>query len=128
MGAIKQLSRAVKDLMDSFVGVFRKKPKRSRGSSEPVMVKVHRSWKKEKAPAAQKKESVQIIEQQKMRIPGIRQLKRITAAFLLFINFVFSQFLLGSLGKSAQPMFLLFLGNSLILVDYLWKTRGKKKE
>ena len=127
MGVIKQLSRAVKDLMDSFVGIFRKKPKRSRSSSEPVMVKVHRSWKKE-APAAQKKGSVQIIEQQKMRIPGLRQFKRILAGFLLFINFVFIQFLLGSLGQSAQPMFLLFLGNSVILVDYLWKTRGKKKE
>lgn len=127
MGAVKQLSRAIRDLMDSFVGIFRKKSKRSRRSSEPVMVKVPSKWKKP-STAVQKKDRVQIIEQQKMRIPGIRQLKRITAAFLLFINFVFSQFLLGSLGKSAQPMFLLFLGNSLILVDYLWKTRGKKKE
>jgi hypothetical protein len=31
--------------------------------------------------------------------------------------------MLGSLGSAAQPMFAVFLGNSFILLDYLWKTR-----
>ena len=122
MGAVKQLSRALRNLIDSFVGIFRSKPKRrSRRDSEPEMVKVPTKWKK--SQALEKKERVKVIEQQKMRIPGIRSLKRYLAAFLLFINFVFSQFLLGTVGAGAQPMFLIFLGNSLILVDYLWKTR-----
>lgn len=123
MGAVKQLKRALSNLIESFVGLFRRKPKkRARRSSEPELVKVPRKWKKDSA--AQKKEKVKVIEQQKMRIPGIRSLKRYLAAFLLFINFVFSQFLLGTVGAGAQPMFLIFLGNSLILVDYIWKTRN----
>jgi len=124
MGAIKQLSRALKNLMDDFMGLFRKKKKRSRRSSEVETVKVPKTWKR--GTASDKKEKVKIIEQQKMRIPGLRQFKRFGAAFLLFINFVFSQFLLGTVGAGAQPMFLIFLGNSLILVDYLWKTRTIK--
>jgi len=127
MGAVKQLSRALRNLIDSFVGIFRSKPKRrSRRDSEPEMVKVPTKWKK--SQALEKKERVKVIEQQKMRIPGIRSLKRYLAAFLLFINFVFSQFLLGTVGAGAQPMFLIFLGNSLILVDYLWKTRQIKEK
>ena len=122
MGAIKQLSRALKNLINSFVGIFRSKPqKRSRRNSEPEMVKVPKQWKK--SQALEKKEKVKVIEQQKWRVPGLRALKRYLAFFLLFINFVFSQFLLGTVGAGAQPMFLIFLGNSLILVDYLWKTR-----
>lgn len=123
MGAARQIRRAILDMIHSFTGIFKKKPKRSRRSSEPEMVKVPRRWRNQSA--AQKPEKVQIIEQQKMRVPGLRQLKRFLAAFLLLINFVFSQFLLGSVGAGAQPMFLIFLGNSVILVDYLWKTRGK---
>lgn len=128
MGAIKQLNRALRNMLDSFVGIFRRKPKRrSRRDSEPELVKVPRKWKKD-SPAAQKKQRVKVIEQQKMRIPGIRSFKRYLAAFLLFINFVFSQFLLGTVGAGAQPMFLIFLGNSVILVDYLWKTRQTKEK
>jgi len=127
MGAARQLRRAVQDLLDSFVGIFKRKKKRSRKSSEPEMVKLHKSWKKG-SPAAHKKNRVHVIEQQKMRVPGLRQFKRIAAAFLLFINFVFSQFLLGSIGDGSQGMFLLFLGNSAILVDYIWKTRSIKKQ
>ena len=127
MGAVKQLSRALRNLIDGFVGIFRSKPKRrSRRSPEPEMVKVPRKWKK--SQALEKKERVKVIEQQKKRIPGIRSLKRYLAAFLLFINFVFSQFLLGTVGAGAQPMFLIFMGNSVILVDYLWKTRMIKEK
>jgi len=126
MGAVKQLSRALRNLIDSFVGIFSKPKRRSRGSAEPEMVKVPTKWKK--SQALEKKERVKVIEQQKMRIPGIRALKRYLAAFLLFINFVFSQFLLGTVGSGAQPMFLIFMGNSVILVDYLWKTRMIKEK
>ena len=128
MGAAKQLRRAFKNALDDLLGIFKKKEKYSRHKNEaPELVKVHKSWK-EPSLAAHKTDKIQIIEQQKMRIPGLLQLKRFTAAFLLFVNFVFSQFLLGSVGTGAQWTFLIFLGNSVILVDYLWKTRKKQKQ
>lgn len=126
MGAAKQLSRALRNAMNDFMGVFKKKQKRSKRNEAPEMVKIHRSWKKGSSAAQNKPEKVKVIEQQKMRIPGLLMFKRIAAAFLLLINFVFSQFLLGSVGAGAQWTFFIFLGNSLVLVDYLWKTRKKE--
>jgi len=127
MTVIRQLKRALSDVLNDFKSIFvKKKKRRSRRSSEPETVSVHKTWKE---PVAQKKKKpeVKIIEQQKWRLPGYGVFKRFLAAFLLFLNFVFSQFLLGSVGTGAQPMFLIFLGNSFILVDYLWKTRQKKE-
>lgn len=69
------------------------------------------------------------LEKPKMRklhIPGLRTGKRVLATFLLAINFVISQAALTS-AQNTQPMFALFLLNSFILLDYIWKTRSKKK-
>ena len=57
-------------------------------------------------------------------IPGYRRFKSLLALVLLLLNLVFSQFLLGS-SSAGQIMFLLFLGNSFIIADYLWKMRNK---
>jgi len=60
----------------------------------------------------------------KRRIPLLRTVKRLLAATLLIINFFISQASLMSAAAS-QPLFLLFILNSFIMLDYLWKTRKK---
>lgn len=55
-------------------------------------------------------------------IPFYKKFKQLLAFTLLGFNVIFSQFLLGS-RTEGQIMFVLFLGNSFILADYLWKMR-----
>lgn len=118
MGLISQLIRGFRSrLKETFDYVFRRKPKRF---LRDAPVTVPRSWEKKKG---QKLEKAPAVTKHKLRVPHLLTFKRILAAFLLLVNFVFSQFLLGSVGTGAQPMFILFLLNSFILVDYLWKTR-----
>lgn len=62
----------------------------------------------------------------KFHIPGLRTAKRVLATIMLIINFVISQAALTS-AENTQPMFILFLLNSFFLLDYIWKTRKKKK-
>jgi len=69
-------------------------------------------------------ENVEISSREKRSIPGYRKFKTLLAAGLLLLNLVFSQFILGS-QTEGQIMFLMFLGNSFILADYLWKMRRK---
>lgn len=119
MGLMKQLSRSLKNLIDNIFGfITRKKKKRRRLEEKPIVVP--RSWKKESKP---EKATEKIIIKYKRKIPGLRQLNRILAGFLLIINFVFSQFLLGSVGAAAQPVFLIFMGNCYVIVKYLWLSR-----
>jgi lipid-A-disaccharide synthase-like uncharacterized protein len=80
------------------------------------------SWLKHRSGQEKTDQKIQFIKHKK-RIPGLLWFKRILAGILLLINFSFSQFMLGSLGNVVQPMFIIFLGNSFILLDYLWKTR-----
>lgn len=130
MGAGKQIRRALLDMLDSFKSIFKRKEKYDRKKSRKT-VKVPSSWKSEKKSSRSRKKNeddVEIIEQKKIRIPGFRTIKRLIAAVLLLLNFIFSQFLLGSIGQGAQPMFILFLGNAFIIGDYLWKTRNKRTE
>ena len=55
-------------------------------------------------------------------VPMLRTIKRGLAGILLFLNFVFSQFLIAT--QSQGILFsLLFFGNTFIFIDYLWKTR-----
>lgn len=122
MGLLRQLRRAFKNLLSD---LFSRK-KKDRITSRSETVKVPRSWKK--GDPVKKEPRVKIIEQPKVRIPGLRTVKRIIWGFLLLLNFIFSQFLLGALGSEGQPMFIIFLLNSWALLELLWKTRGKKKD
>jgi len=81
-----------------------------------------RSWERSPSAGPGKGQRIVVVKHKK-RIPGLKFFKRALAGVLLLINFAFSQFILGSLGTVAQPMFILFLANSFILLDYLWKTR-----
>ena len=118
MGLIQQLIRGIKSrIKDGFNFVFRRKKKQI---LRDVPVTVPRSWSKK---TGQKTKPVARVINHRLRVPHLLFFKRALAAFLLLVNFVFSQFLLGSVGTGAQPMFILFLLNSFILVDYLWKTR-----
>ena len=122
MGLLNQLIRSLKRQINNVFGfVFRKKKKRS--SDEPIIVP--RSWKQSKREP-EKAAKKTIIIRHRRKIPGLRQLNRILAGFLLIINFVFSQFLLGSVGAAAQPVFLIFLGNCYIIIKYLWISRKKE--
>ena len=118
MGLINQLIRSLKNIIKNILGFMLRKKRGSR--DEPIIVP--RSWKKEKKP-----EKETIIIKHKRKIPGLRQLNRILAGFLLIINFVFSQFLLGSVGVAAQPVFFIFLGNCYIIIKYLWLSRKKEE-
>jgi hypothetical protein len=113
MGLLNQTFRSLKRNLGS---LFKGKKKKV---ATTEVIRVPRSWGK---PQSQPKAMPTVIKYKK-RIPGLRWFKRILAGFLLLINFAFSQYLLGSIGTQAQPMFLLFLLNSFILIDYLWKTR-----
>ena len=122
MGLIKQLSRSLKNLIDNIFGFITRKKRKRRGPREKPIV-VPRSWRKESKP---EKATEKIIIKYKRKIPGLRKLNQILAGFLLIINFVFSQFLLGSIGAAAQPIFWLFIANSYCLALLLWKYRTKE--
>ena len=122
MGLMKQLRRSLKNLIDNIFGFITRKKRKRRGSREKPIV-VPRSWKKESKP---EKVTEKIIIKYKRKIPGLGRLNRILAGFLLIINFVFSQFLLGSVGAAAQPVFLIFMGNCYIIIKYLWLSRKKE--
>jgi hypothetical protein len=112
--AVRQLKKSIKNIL------HRKKRKKSK-TDEPDVVPA--SWLKHRSGQPKTEQKIQFINKNKKRIPGLLWFKRIIAGILLLINFSFSQFLLGSLGSTVQPMFIVFLGNSFILLDYLWKTR-----
>ena len=125
MGFINQLIRSIKNMIKNIFGfVLRKKRKRKGSEEEPIVVP--RSWKQPSEGKPEKATKKTIIIRHKRKIPGLRQLNRILAGFLLIINFVFSQFLLGSVGVAAQPVFLIFLGNCYIIIKYLWLSRKKE--
>lgn len=118
------LNQAIRRVKQAFQNLFRRllgKKRRRKRVAEPS--KVPRSWQRGD-PHTPRPGKPRIIYHNKKRVPGLRFFKRLLAGFLLLINFSFSQFLLGSMNTQAQPMFVLFLLNSFILLDYLWKTRG----
>lgn len=61
----------------------------------------------------------------KLKIPGLLGSKRIMAGILLVINFIFGESALTA-GSFGVPVAIMFLANSFILLDYLWKTRTKR--
>ena len=124
MGLIKQLRRSLKNLMDNIFGFITRKKRKRRGSREKPIV-VPRSWGKKDEGMTHRAIELPRIKY-KRKIPGLGRLNRILAGFLLIINFVFSQFLLGSVGAAAQPVFLIFMGNCYIIIKYLWLSRKKE--
>lgn len=122
IGLINQAIRGLKNSFRNLSRLLQGKQGKRRIKSQPI--KVPRSWgrKRKASPSAMPGKS-QVIYRNKKRVPGLLWFKRILAGVLLLINFSFSQFLLGSMGSQAQPMFALFFLNSFILLDYLWKTR-----
>jgi hypothetical protein len=127
MGAIKQIRRALINALDDFKSIFkRKKEQPIKRKAQPETITIPRKWEKIESPIVDKK--VKIIPQKKWRLPGLRFFNRGLAALLLFLNFIFSQYLLGSIGTQAQVTFFLFLGNAYVMGLYLWKTRKKKSQ
>jgi len=130
MGFLNQMLRALKETVNDFFGFFsrgkKKRRRRNSGADEPI--KVHRSWIKEEEPEprSRKKKQALVVTKHKRKIPGLWEINRILAGFLLLVNLVFSQFLLGSVGAGAQPMFMIFMGNSYIIFLFLWKFRKRK--
>lgn len=114
------LNQAVRQLKKGIRNILHRKKRKKGKAEEPDVVPV--SWLKHRSGQQKTEQKIHFIKNKK-RIPGLLWFKRILAGILLLINFSFSQFLLGSLGSNVQPMFIVFLGNSFILLDYLWKTR-----
>ena len=122
MGLLGVVSREIKHLI---VGVWRTvfPVKEER---EPM--RVPRSWKRKtkSLPAGKKSKDVVVQPDYKIRIPGLRSVNRGLAAICLLVNGVFSQYVLGSVGQGAQPLFIVFLLSSYVSARYLWVTRGKE--
>lgn len=129
MGLIKQLMRGIKHLISNVFGfVTRRDSKKKRRERYQEPVEVPGSWKPGESKPG-KKDLIRI--KHKRRIPGLKMFNRFLAALWLLINFVFSQYLLGSIGSQAQWMFIFFLGNCYFIIKYLWGSRkheGTKKE
>lgn len=103
---------------------------RARKSKPSKVIEVPEAWLKSEATktATIPKGFIQLEKPKtrKLHIPGLRTGKRVLATFLLIVNFIISQVALTS-AQPTQPMFILFILNSFFLLDYLWKTRSKKK-
>lgn len=120
MGLIKQIIRALKRMLSNVFGfITRRKRKPARYDEVP------RSWEGKGEPR-QKDQLIRI--KHKRRIPGLREINRFMAGIWLFINFVFSQFLLGSMGSQAQWTFIFFLGNCYFIGKYLWSSRKHERQ
>lgn len=124
MGLLNQIIRELKESARNLRKKFSKKKSRRSRKDEPIVL--HPSWSKKDGKASPEKKQL-IVTKHKKRIPGLLMFKRILAGVLFLINFVLSQFLLASAGEQGFGTFIIFLGNSFILADYLWKTRGKEK-
>jgi hypothetical protein len=127
MGLINQAIRTIKDYLGKLWGsIFHKKKKRrmQEEDEDEETIRIPASWKKPARPGEKPANRKQIVvEKHKIRVPGLRWFKRALAGSLLFINFIFSQFLLSRMGDQGQSLFILFLLNCFIMADYLWKTR-----
>lgn len=126
-GLISSITRRFKQVLKNIGKRFSKKKKGKVVESDVVP----KSWVK-KNPDLESKElpqSTKIVIQQegKKRLPGLLKIKRLLAGILFLLNFVFSQFLLAASGAQGFFVFLFFLGNSFIVLDYLWKTRRAEK-
>lgn len=130
MGLIKQLIRSVKKLISNVFGfITRRDSRKKRRARYQEPTKLHKSWEPGKGKEPGKNEQLIRIKY-KRKIPGLKKINRFVAGIWLFLNFVFSQFLLGSIGSEAQWVFFFFLGNCYFIAKYLWGSRKdeRKKE
>jgi len=130
MGLIRQLIRSVKKTISNFFWFLtrRRDSKKKGRTRDQEPIKLHRSWEPGKGEPRKSKQLVRI--KYRRRIPGLKKINRFVAGIWLFLNFVFSQFLLGSIGSQAQWVFVFFLGNCYFIAKYLWGSRKdeRKKE
>ena len=124
MGLIKKLIRSLKSMISNIFGfIIRRDSKKKRRERYQEPITVPRSWE-EDASKPRKKDLIRI--RYKRRIPGLKKINRFLAGIWLFMNFVFSQFLLGSIGSQAQWIFIFFLGNCYFIMKYLWGSRREE--
>lgn len=127
MGLINQLIRSLKETVHDFLGFFSRGKKKQRRYWDDEPIKLHRSWQKaEEAPRSRKKKQIVVTKHQR-KLPGLWYFNKILVGFLLLIDLVFSQFLLGSVGSGAQPMFIFFLLQAYANFLFLWKFRKRKE-
>lgn len=124
MGLGKQLIRFIKKTISNFFGALTRKRKKETRSDEPI--KLHSSWEPGKEESRKSEQLIRI--KYKRRIPGLKKINRFVAGIWLFLNFVFSQFLLGSIGSQAQWVFVFFLGNCYFIAKYLWESRKDERK
>ena len=130
MGLIKQLIRSIKKpISNIFDFILRRDSRKKRRARYQEPTKLHKSWRPGKGKEPEKNEQLVRIKY-KRKIPGLKKINRFVAGIWLFLNFVFSQFLLGSMGSQAQWVFFFFLGNCYFIAKYLWGSRKdeRKKE
>ena len=103
------------------------KPKNLEKPTAKGETEIPASWRKptEGNPGSSPRFSLPHFETRKIRVPGLRFAKRFIAAILLIVNLFIAQGTLMS-APASQPLYLLFVLNSGILLDYLWKTRRKQ--
>jgi len=70
--------------------------------------------------------STRITYSRKIRIPHLRTFKRYTAGILFLINFFLLLITATTSNVMSAPMTLFFLGNTFVLLDYLYKTSHLK--
>lgn len=138
MGLIAQIFREVKHQLARPFSRFKKKP-------EEGVEEVPSAWMEEREKKArlgteqwrpkgsrrlEKRGSKFVILKPTRKLyhwPWLRQLKRSMAGILLIINFFIGEFILGTT-PGALIFFFLFLANSFILIDYLWKTMKRPEQ
>jgi len=125
MGLGKQLIRSVKkNISNVFEVLTRRKGSKKARDQEPI--ELHRSWQPGKGKPNKSEQLIRI--KYKRRLPGLKKINRFVAGIWLFMNFVFSQFLLGSIGSQAQWVFFFFLGNCYFIAKYLWGSRKDERK
>lgn len=90
-------------------------------------VEIPKEWQTNK-PNVKSNPSPSLFEKSsshKIRVPGLLTMKRVIAGVLLIFNFFIAQATLTS-APATQPLYILFILNAFILIDYLWKTRRKE--
>jgi hypothetical protein len=130
-GLIEKLSRAFKRHLKRGVKSAAKPIRKltHREDSQGNIINIPREWLQKKQPSKINKTLITVkngkpvIEPHRkvIHVPGLRAVKRGLASVLLLFNFIFSQYLITSMGF--QVAALLFFGNCFICIDYLWKTR-----
>lgn len=130
LGIVNKIQRAINQQLKK---IKKRLSRHGKKQAESEETEVPRSWLRRREASEGKKKPVLLEDRGKRgfvirkgrvyRISWLKSAKRLLAAFLLFVNFVISQFLLASQTEAA-PAFIFFLANCFILLDYLWKTRG----